>query len=412
MKFRNTKNWKLEITLGIVFILILSSVGVWGVTRTITDTSDTIDTYIKNSNGKYWEASFDNIQLAINDLNTTHGGGTVWLPAYDYVATEKLKTYNRSICLIGPSYLGGLKSHESSSTPGALFSVPYSGYDDWVIECGVSGEITYGVEIKNIYIDGRSRPEPLGAINFVNVQNGRIQKIYIDDFYNTDFKCGVGISLIGSATRTNAYNTVENFRIRRCTYGIVLDNTSNINTINLGLIQGDRAEGSNQTGMYLDNADSNVITKVNFQSIDEVDSRCIFINNTGSPINNKFDNCRFESNSHLVNITGGAGTGNNIFDSCTSSGAGSGVNNNGNQPSIFINCIGFNYGYVEFGNYNNDYISINETGAMTFSGLAKITLPVVAANTPADGTMYWNTANDTLAVYDADSSDWRYFTYD
>jgi len=76
MKFRNTKNWKLEITLGIVFILILSSVGVWGVTRTITDTSDTIDTYIKNSNGKYWEVTEANLDLSLDDLG---GSGKIWV---------------------------------------------------------------------------------------------------------------------------------------------------------------------------------------------------------------------------------------------------------------------------------------------------------------------------------------------
>jgi len=49
-----------------------------GVGRIISATHDDIYTFIRNSNGKYWEANADNIQVAINDLDNTNG--VVWLP--------------------------------------------------------------------------------------------------------------------------------------------------------------------------------------------------------------------------------------------------------------------------------------------------------------------------------------------
>jgi hypothetical protein len=51
----------LLVSMVIVFSFIVS-----GFTRTITDNYDTVDTLIRNSNGKYWTATGDNIQLAVD----------------------------------------------------------------------------------------------------------------------------------------------------------------------------------------------------------------------------------------------------------------------------------------------------------------------------------------------------------
>ncbi len=68
-----------ELFLFIIMVLLILTVGSAGsVTRTITSTSDNIYSLIKNSNGNYWEANSNNIQIAINDLDNNHG--TVWLP--------------------------------------------------------------------------------------------------------------------------------------------------------------------------------------------------------------------------------------------------------------------------------------------------------------------------------------------
>ena len=60
---------KIEVIIGIMLMMTVAVVSVASVTRTITNTNDTVDTYIRNSNGKYWSVSETNLQAAINDLN-------------------------------------------------------------------------------------------------------------------------------------------------------------------------------------------------------------------------------------------------------------------------------------------------------------------------------------------------------
>lgn len=61
----------------LLFILIAIPTA-WSVTRILSDTQDTAETFIKNTNGNYWEATASNVQVAIDDLN--NNSGTVWLP--------------------------------------------------------------------------------------------------------------------------------------------------------------------------------------------------------------------------------------------------------------------------------------------------------------------------------------------
>ena len=72
-----------KIEVGFVGLLLLLTmvVSVASVTRTISDTRDNIETFIRNSNGKYWDATFANIQVAIDDIGDLdiRDKGTVWL---------------------------------------------------------------------------------------------------------------------------------------------------------------------------------------------------------------------------------------------------------------------------------------------------------------------------------------------
>lgn len=74
---------KIEAIVVIFFLLCLAAVSVTSITRTITNTSDDIYTYIRNSNGNYWEVSVPNLQTALNDVSNVPywGYGAVWLPA-------------------------------------------------------------------------------------------------------------------------------------------------------------------------------------------------------------------------------------------------------------------------------------------------------------------------------------------
>lgn len=64
--------------ISLVIMIILVSLGsMIAVDRTITDTSDTFDTYIKNSNGNYWDVTRTNVQAAIDDVVSSPGYGWV-----------------------------------------------------------------------------------------------------------------------------------------------------------------------------------------------------------------------------------------------------------------------------------------------------------------------------------------------
>lgn len=71
------------IIISILIILIVSFSGS-SLTRIISDDSDNVVTFIRNSKGNLWEATGSNIQKAIWDLNSTNGG-TVWLPSGEMI---------------------------------------------------------------------------------------------------------------------------------------------------------------------------------------------------------------------------------------------------------------------------------------------------------------------------------------
>lgn len=69
IKFRT----KIEVFGAIVLCLILVSSSLFAVTRTITDSSDNAVTFIRSSNGNYWEATGANFITAVNSMNATKG---------------------------------------------------------------------------------------------------------------------------------------------------------------------------------------------------------------------------------------------------------------------------------------------------------------------------------------------------
>ena len=76
---------KIEVVVTILLLCSLSVVSVTSVTRTISDSNDNFYTFIRNSNGNYWEVSSSNIQKAIDDLN--NNSGTVYLPGNTTITT-------------------------------------------------------------------------------------------------------------------------------------------------------------------------------------------------------------------------------------------------------------------------------------------------------------------------------------
>jgi hypothetical protein len=88
---------KIEAIVAIFFIVLLVTASVASVSRTITDSSDSVETYIRNSNGKYWPPTGANLQIAVDDLTS---GGTVYVPARTIDLSSDL-TINNNVWLKG-----------------------------------------------------------------------------------------------------------------------------------------------------------------------------------------------------------------------------------------------------------------------------------------------------------------------
>jgi len=90
-----TLRTKIEATLAILLLVSIVAASVVSLTRTISDSHDDFDTFIKNSKGNYWECTGENVQVAIWDLNSTDGG-TVWV-GDDVTLSSPLRLRNNVI---------------------------------------------------------------------------------------------------------------------------------------------------------------------------------------------------------------------------------------------------------------------------------------------------------------------------
>jgi hypothetical protein len=108
-------------------VIVLSLYLIGSVTRAISATADNKDNLIRNSNGNYWEPTWPNIQLAINDLGAS--GGTVWLPG--------ARVFNITSTIV-------VKENVMLDMGGASFKLP-AGVDVTVVELENRAGIRNGV---------------------------------------------------------------------------------------------------------------------------------------------------------------------------------------------------------------------------------------------------------------------------
>lgn len=109
------------VAIGICLLFLSVSIG-WALTRTITDTGDTVDTFIRNSRGNYWTATWANVQLAVDDLNNTaNGGGIVTLPAVNFSVTSTCYIRHAAITIQGAG--GVILANTGSPVTGTLLRI-------------------------------------------------------------------------------------------------------------------------------------------------------------------------------------------------------------------------------------------------------------------------------------------------
>ena len=187
---------KIEVMFVLFFLLMLAIVSVTSLTRTISDTSDSIETFIRNSKGNIWEPTGSNIQSALYSLNST--GGTVFLPVGTIYINAPILTVNNTK-LVGAGYSTVLKISSS-------FSNSFG-----IIKAGVARKQN-NITISDMTLDGNNTHAIMQfqTAKFITLQNLNIKNCL-----------GNAIYFYGNSTN----NLITNIRIYHTTsyQGIALD---------------------------------------------------------------------------------------------------------------------------------------------------------------------------------------------
>lgn len=228
--------------------MLLAVVGVASVTRTITDSGDNVETFIRNSNGNYWGATGSNIQTAIDDLGT---GGTVYLPAGTFTITSRIEPTN-NIYLKGSGI--GNTVIESNSNLYVIWLAPRSNVtiSDLTINMHSTGEhaIRIADDSEDIILENLQILNPGG--NGIYVSSAKrlfVSNVHVHDISKYD-RHGIGVRYVEDSVfsgciitrKTNVgYGvdvskvrncTFNNFVIKDCQYGMKVTGTSIDNTYN------------------------------------------------------------------------------------------------------------------------------------------------------------------------------------
>ena len=88
---RITLKTKVEATLAILLLITIAAASVTSLTRTISDSYDDFETFIRNSEGNCWKCTGENVQAAIDDIGAD--GGKIWVGG-DITLSSELKIDN------------------------------------------------------------------------------------------------------------------------------------------------------------------------------------------------------------------------------------------------------------------------------------------------------------------------------
>jgi len=222
---------KIEIFSAILFLLILGAISVASLSRTITDSGDTAYTYVRNSNGKYWDATGTNLQTAINDLGGA--GGTVWI-GHDITLTTALDLNSYTV----------LDFEGHKVTLGADISF-----------INLSGGNLYNTirDVRVAVSNGHTKPIiglylPIEGLWANRIEYNTFENINIINPYGRSNNNWIGIEL---NINVNGYNPSNMCRIFRNTF-----RTITISFCNIGiLLRSNYATDAYTTGNYFDNID-------------------------------------------------------------------------------------------------------------------------------------------------------------
>ena len=193
---------KIGIFLVILFLITPAVISVVPVNRTISSTHDNIDTFIRNSNGKYWSVTWANIQTAIDDVN---GSGTIYIPNGTISGSTTIEI-NEEVNLIGIGHGnldtgGGYGSRLTFTGTGDAIHV--DGDNNYVVGCRISGLYIYASNQTAINISASSS-------NVVTLSS-------FDHLYLDNVSTGIKINCTSTVYRNNfehiGINNVADFGI-------------------------------------------------------------------------------------------------------------------------------------------------------------------------------------------------------
>lgn len=175
MKILKTKERKLYASILIILLLIgVSIYSVNSVTRTISDSQDTIETFIKTSDGKYFSTTNTGLN---NSIDSLPNGGTIWLPGNTTYSISTVD-FESNINYIG----GGYSTHFSLIANSDLVTI----------------STEENILIENIRFDGNN--ESVSAGNAIDItgasKNITIQNCWFVDCDLSFIDCEEGTSFI------------------------------------------------------------------------------------------------------------------------------------------------------------------------------------------------------------------------
>ncbi len=328
----------------LLFILVTVPVA-WSLTRTISDTQDTASTFITNSRGRYWEASGDNIQLAIDDLNETNGGH-VWLPAGSFLINESIETGNLSVTIEGQGWGVTAVPTTNEVTEIKINKYVPGGFNDYAVKIGTDSDVSMGTSIRNLVIDGADSVNSSGGILMENCQYCKIEDVMVDDFF-AESPPSVGINITANGIGSY-YNVLDNVMVRRCTIGVNFGYNSNANSFLSGMVSNGRnLAGDYPMGIRFYDSDTNSVYGVDVEGHDNGTGIVMETDDGRSCSLHKFFGTRFEGNDRDVLIKSG-NTGYHRFYGCSASNTISAtVTDNSSHPSYFRDFYGYDVFYLD-----------------------------------------------------------------
>ena len=365
---------KIEVILVSLFFMGIIFVSVLAGPRIITDISDNVDTFIHNSNGKYWSATSSNIQLAINDLNNK--SGTVWLPGNTtFIVTSTIIVndnieldMNKALVVCATDGMNVIELRDNASIhDGDIQTLwPFSDTKQYAviyIQSSINEwKATKTRTVKNMRLYGDSGIPAGYGIHLRGTTDGH--SIYYVEVENVVLKFHyIGIYLNQTGTAWVNANTFDNIRIDQPYYGIVLETEDT-----------EAVAGNTFTNLQISPASWSIacINLTSYWVYGNYFQGFIWDWNAAYDIDNTRSAINISGGSNYIDIY----VGNQTIPQ-------SGIIRDTGTANVFINRLMRDYA-----------LQINKINITT-----ELTIPISLPGDPSDGTMYFVTGNQSLAVY-------------